>query len=215
MNKRTSIFLILCILVSGGYGQIQPQQNTIAEERIHVNASSATVLQWFRWIEREKRITLSYNPSQINLNKIRRIEHPRDMTVEELLEEILKGYRIRTISPATDKLLIHIVRPETFCLSGTVSETGSDERLYGAAILLENSSDGKRYTLSDENGTFRFLIPEGHYKMSINYMGYQPYEQSIYIGRDCRLFPKLNPLFFELDEVTVKYPINKEMNWMN
>lgn len=164
MNKRTNIFLILCILVSGGYGQIQPQQSTIAEERIHVNASSATVLQWFRWIEREKRITLSYNPSQINLNKIRRIEQARDMTVEELLEEILKGYRIRTISLATDKLLIQIVRPETFCLSGTVSETGSDERLYGAAILLENSSDGKNIHFPMKTVSSAFLFPKGTIK---------------------------------------------------
>lgn len=204
MNKRTNIFLILCMLLSGGYGQIKPQQSSIAEERIHVNASSATVLQWFRWIEKEKGLTLSYNPSQIDLNKVCRIEHSQEMTIEELIEEILKGYRIRTTSLASDKLLIQVVRPETFCLSGTVSESGSDERLYGAAILLENNSDGKKYTLSDENGIFRFLIPEGHYKMSISYMGYQPYERSIYISRDCRLFPKLKPLLFELDEVTVK-----------
>nr|WP_325289549.1 hypothetical protein [uncultured Bacteroides sp.] len=37
----------------------------LAEERISVSASSATVLQWFNKIEREARITLSYNPSHI------------------------------------------------------------------------------------------------------------------------------------------------------
>ena len=204
MNRRANIFLGVCMLTLTGYGQVISGQNIIAEKRIHVNASSATVLQWFRWIEKEKQITLSYNPSQIDLNKICRIEYPQEMTVETLLETILKGYHIRTASLAGDKLLIQVVRPEKFCLSGTVSEKGSNERLYGATILLENSSDGKRYTLSDENGVFRFLIPEGHYKMNISYMGYQPYEQSVYISKDCRLFPKLNPLLFELDEVTVK-----------
>ena len=204
MNKRTNTFWVVCMLTLGGYGQNMPERNTIAEERIQVNASSATVLQWFHWIEKEKQITLSYNPSQIDLNKTFRMRHSQEMTIEKLLETILKEYHIRTTSLTNDKLLIQIVRPATFCLSGTVSETGSNERLYGATILLENGSEGKRYTLSDENGVFRFLVPEGPYKMTISYMGYQPYERSVYIGRDCQLFPKLSPLLFELDEVTVK-----------
>ena len=132
MNKRTNIFLILCMLLSGGYGQIKPQQSSIAEERIHVNASSATVLQWFRWIEKEKGLTLSYNPSQIDLNKVCRIEHSQEMTIEELIEEILKGYRIRTTSLASDKLLIQVVRPR---LSASVVQCPDPETTDGYTEL--------------------------------------------------------------------------------
>jgi hypothetical protein len=202
--NRTAIFIGLFLLTLSGYGQNASHQRTVAEERVHVTPSSATVLQWFQWIEKKKHITLSYNSSQIDLSRTCRIKREQDMSVSELLEKILEGYQFRTTLLSDDKLLIQIIRQEIYCLSGTVTESGSGERLYGAAVTLENQSAEIKYTLSDENGIFRLLVPEGHYKMKISYMGYQPYERSLYIRRDSKVFPQMSPLLFELEEVTVK-----------
>ena len=47
------------------WGQEVKSANTVAEEWIQVNSSSATVLQWFEWIEKSAGIVLSYNPAQM------------------------------------------------------------------------------------------------------------------------------------------------------
>ena len=56
------------------WGQEVKSANTVAEEWIQVNSSSATVLQWFEWIEKSTGIVLSYNPAQMELGEVRRIE---------------------------------------------------------------------------------------------------------------------------------------------
>lgn len=77
------------------WGQEVKSANTVAEEWIQVNSSSATVLQWFEWIEKSTGIVLSYNPAQMELGEVRRIEPEGRMTVEELLYRILSGYQVK------------------------------------------------------------------------------------------------------------------------
>ena len=74
-----SILFLLVTLVANG-------QNTVAEEVVKIDASSATVHSWFQQIERQTKITLSYNPSLINLNKRIGIGVSGKMKVTQLLE---------------------------------------------------------------------------------------------------------------------------------
>ena len=169
-----------------------------------MTASSATVLQWFGYIERQLDLTLSYNPSLIDLHKTCRISASGQMTVSQLLALVLEGYRFRTTFIPPRKLAIQIHRPQTYCLSGSVAEEGSGERLYGAVVVLDDGKEGKWHALTDADGRFRLYLPEGYYRMNISYMGYQPYTQPVRVDRNRTLRPALTPQLFEIAEVTVK-----------
>lgn len=161
-------------------------------------------MQWFGYIERQLDLTLSYNPSLIDLQKTCRITASGQMTVSQLLALVLEGYRFRTTFIPPRKLAIQIHRPQTYCLSGSVAEEGSGERLYGAVVVLDDGKEGKWHALTDADGRFRLYLPEGYYRMNISYMGYQPYTQPVRVDRDRTLRPALTPQLFEIAEVTVK-----------
>lgn len=161
-------------------------------------------MQWFGYIERQLDLTLSYNPSLIDLHKTCRISASGQMTVSQLLALVLEGYRFRTTFIPSRKLAIQIHRPQTYCLSGSVAEEGSGERLYGAVVVLDDGKEGKWHALTDADGRFRLYLPEGYYRMNISYMGYQPYTQPVRVDRDRTLRPALTPQLFEIAEVTVK-----------
>lgn len=161
-------------------------------------------MQWFGYIERQLDLTLSYNPSLIDLQKTCRITTSGQMTVSQLLALVLEGYRFRTTFIPPRKLAIQIHRPQTYCLSGSVAEEGSGERLYGAVVVLDDGKEGKWHALTDADGRFRLYLPEGYYRMNISYMGYQPYTQPVRVDRDRTLRPALTPQLFEIAEVTVK-----------
>ena len=96
-----SILFLLVTLVANG-------QNTVAEEVVKIDASSATVHSWFQQIERQTKITLSYNPSLINLNQRIGIGVSGKMKVSQLLGIILKNYEYNLIPLDNRKLLIQI-----------------------------------------------------------------------------------------------------------
>lgn len=204
-RKRHVIFTVFILLsITFGHGQQATVTSNLAEERIQVTASSATVLQWFDKIEKEGHLTLSYNASLIDLHQICQIQVSQSMTISQLLKKILKGYQFETQVLPSRKLVIQIKRALSFSLHGIVEEEDSKERLYGAIIILDNGKGKKWHTLSDANGHFSLCAPEGNYQLSINYLGYQPYVRSILMDRKHDLHISMKPQLFEMEEVTVK-----------
>lgn len=194
----------VCLLSASLFGQEVSESRTITEEQLHVNASSATVLQWFRWIEKNKQITLSYNPSQIDLEQRCRIRESGDMTVGELLQKILKDYQLQTMETGFRKLALQVREKQYFQLNGTLYEADSQERLYGAVVTVTNQQGEAYHALSDVQGTFLLEIPEGIYQLRIAYLGYMTYEQKLEMNGPKTICPNLSPVPFEIDEVTVK-----------
>lgn len=189
---------------AGSMGQEVKSANTVAEEWIQVSSSSATVLQWFEWIEKSTGIVLSYNPAQMELGDVCRIEHGGKMTVETLVRRILSGYQMKIAVVPPRKLVVHARKIESYDVSGTVSEVDSEERLYGAVVTLEDK-DGKQWnTISNGKGIFRLHVPEGTYTVKTSYMGYTPQVQSVRVTRDCFIRTRMKPLLFEIEEITVE-----------
>ena len=206
MKSKWLLFLLWMCMVArpDAWGQEVKSANTVAEEWIQVNSSSATVLQWFEWIEKSTGIVLSYNPAQMELGDVCRIEHGGKMTVETLVRRILSGYQVKIAVVPPRKLVIHARKIESYDVSGTVSEEDSEERLYGAVVTLEDK-DGKQWnTISNGKGIFRLHVPEGTYTLKTSYMGYAPQSQSVRVTRDCFVRTCLKPLLFEIEEVTVE-----------
>lgn len=206
---KLKLCLILAVTVAlcgmtGVYGQESGPAHTVAEETLQVDASSATVLQWFHRIEREKRIVLSYNASLIDLNRVIRVEKARRMTVAELLEVVLDGYVFKTDFIPPRKLVIQVREKENFYVSGTVFEEGSKERLYGAVVSLEDGKGKQWNCISDGNGVFKLYAPEGTYRLTVSYMGYSPYNRQVRVDKDRFVTAQLQPLSFEMEEVTVE-----------
>ena len=71
--RRIVTALAVCLLAVTLRGQ-ETDRSTVTEERIQVRASSATVLQWFRLIERDARLVLSYDPTSVDLNRKCRVD---------------------------------------------------------------------------------------------------------------------------------------------
>ena len=204
MNRLQLLFSIIALLWVHSSSGENAKPDAIAEERISVAASSATVLQWFDQIEKQCGITLSYNPSAIDLDQVCTFKTAGTTTVGKLLKLLLKEYTFKTTVIPPRKLVIQIGEEKFFTLSGTICEEGSSEKLYGAIVSLYDPAGKRQYTLSDENGRFKLPLPEGAYRLVISCMGYEPYEQTITADRDLSLTPRLKALLYEIDEVTVK-----------
>ncbi len=162
------------------------------------------MLQWFDQIEKQCGITLSYNPSAIDLDQVCTFKTAGTTTVGRLLKILLKEYTFKTTVIPPRKLVIQIGEEKFYTLSGTICEEGSSEKLYGAIVSLYDPSGKRQYTLSDENGRFKLPLPEGEYRLVISCMGYEPYEQTITADRNLTLTPQLKALLYEINEVTVK-----------
>ena len=201
--RRIVTALAVCLLAVTLRGQ-ETDRGTVTEERIQVRASSATVLQWFRLIERDARLVLSYDPTSVDLNRKCRVDVSGEMTVDDLLKQVLKDYHFQTVRTTPGRLALQVRRRAECDIDGTVVEKGSGERLYGAVLTLEDEGGGKLYAVTDEHGGFRIHAVEGIYTLGISYMGYSPYRQRLQVCRDRTLRLQLTPLPFEIDEVTVK-----------
>lgn len=96
---------------------------------------------------------------------------------------------------------------KAYTVSGTIISIENNEVLPGAHAILTNTDDGTRVgEASDTEGNFSIAnVAAGNYKLSINYIGYQVFEQAIQV-QDADL--KLGNLFLAeealiIDEIQV------------
>ena len=204
MRKGDHKFILILLLLTTF---IKPLplfgEETVAGERISISGSSATVSQWFAKIEQLKNIVLSYDPSSIDMSQVVTVESG-EPTVEELLTKVLDGYNVKLKYLPPRKLVIHAVKVRQYYISGTVAESGSEEKLMGAIVTADDGKGGTVFARTDDNGFFRMYLPGGGYTLKISYLGFYPYSRELKIMSDRFLNVKLEPLLFEMEEVTVR-----------
>jgi len=204
MRKGDHKFILILLLLTTF---IKPLplfgEETVAGERISISGSSATVSQWFAKIEQLKNIVLSYDPSSIDMSQVVTVESG-EPTVEELLTKVLDGYNVKLKYLPPRKLVIHAVKVRQYYVSGTVAESGSEEKLMGAIVTADDGNGGTVFARTDDNGFFRMYLPGGGYTLKISYLGFYPYSRDLKIVSDRFLNVKLEPLLFEMEEVTVR-----------
>lgn len=125
MRSRLYILLLWAVAllsITEADGQELKPSSTVAEERVQVSASSATVLQWFGLIEQQCGIVLSYNPAQIDLTKVCTVEAGGSMTVARLLSLVLKDYKFKTAFVPPRKLVIQVQKQEDYYVRGKVGK---------------------------------------------------------------------------------------------
>lgn len=176
----------------------------MADCELTVQSRKQPLMAWFEWIEKEAGIRLAYNPAQISLSREVEVRSAGTVTVGELLKQLLSGYRFQTMEAPSRKLLIQVLPPEEYELSGMVREEESGEKLYGAVLWLEGA-DGKTYSaVTSENGFYRLALPQGKYHLKVSYMGYRTHESEVYVHANRWTDVRLKPQWYELGEVTVR-----------
>lgn len=176
----------------------------MADCELTVQSRKQPLMAWFEWIEKEAGIRLAYNPAQIALSREVEVRSAGTVTVGELLKQLLSGYRFQTMEAPSRKLLIQVLPPEEYELSGMVREEESGEKLYGAVLWLEGA-DGKTYSaVTSENGFYRLALPQGKYHLKVSYMGYRTHESEVYVHANRWTDVRLKPQWYELGEVTVR-----------
>lgn len=178
-------------------------KHKLTDEVLFVRASSASVLQWLGMIEKQKDISISFNQSNIDMEKICTLKQSATMSIAKLLDIILKDYRYNIAEMPGRKLVIRIDAKSEFTVSGTITDDSTSEKLYGAIVMVADIDGKKFYTTSNENGSYSLRLTEGDYTIEISYMGYEKFSAPLHLYSRKRFDLNLKPTMFEVDEVTV------------
>ncbi|WP_424000477.1 TonB-dependent receptor [Maribacter sp. IgM3_T14_3] len=95
---------------------------------------------------------------------------------------------------------------QKFTLSGTISESSSNETLIGVTIAIPELSTG---VTTNEYGFYSITLPEGTYKVLISYLGFKDVLQEISLTENRRLDYLLDEEAEELEEVVVTENVEK------
>ena len=72
---------------------------------------------------------------------------------------------------------------DKFTLSGTITDTNSNETLIGVNVLIPELKTG---VTTNEYGFYSITIPKGNYTIQISYLGYQTLEESITLNQNIK-----------------------------
>ena len=103
-------------------------------------------------------------------------------------------------------ILFFIFFPATviaqFSISGTVSESNSNEPLIGATVKVENTF---LVAITDANGNFTFRnLKASNYNISVSYVGYQSISKKIKVDGDKTIDFKLKVQILDRDAAVVE-----------
>ena len=90
---------------------------------------------------------------------------------------------------------------EKFTLSGTISDSNSNETLIGVNLFIPELKTG---TTTNEYGFYSITIPKGSYTIQISYMGYTSLEEKIVLEQNTKTNFKLFTTETTLKEVIIK-----------
>ncbi len=89
---------------------------------------------------------------------------------------------------------------EKFTLSGTITEANSNETLIGVTIAVSELRTG---TTTNEYGFYSLTLPEGTYRITVSYLGFQDIVETVTLDRNLKRDFSLLEKAEELDEVVV------------
>jgi hypothetical protein len=89
---------------------------------------------------------------------------------------------------------------EKFTLSGTLTDSGSNETIIGSTIYIKELQTG---VSTNEYGFYSISLPAGTYTVQISSIGFGSIEETVVLDRNIRKNYKLEPGVQELEEVVV------------
>ncbi|NNE31393.1 MAG: TonB-dependent receptor [Winogradskyella sp.] len=95
---------------------------------------------------------------------------------------------------------------EKFTLSGTITDSNSNETLIGVNIIIPEIQSG---TVTNEYGFYSITLPEGTYNIQISYLGFKTILETIVLSYNQIKNYKLIETAESLDEVIIKEDVEK------
>lgn len=95
---------------------------------------------------------------------------------------------------------------EKYTLSGTITDTASNETLIGVSILFPELSDG---VVTNSYGFYSVTLPEGTYKLQVRYLGYKTVIETIELNGDLKRNFSLSEALESLDEVIIEEKVER------
>ncbi len=92
-------------------------------------------------------------------------------------------------------------------INGFVEEIGTLKDLIGATIFVKSKDIG---CITNSYGFYSIKLPVGEYTIQVRCLGYEPFEQKIYIWDDTRFNIKLKAKSYNVNEVVVNYRDSNE-----
>lgn len=95
---------------------------------------------------------------------------------------------------------------EKFSLSGTISDSNTNETLIGVTVIIEELKTG---TTTNEYGFYSITLPKGNYTVRYTYIGFQDIVEQINLTENIRKNVSLKETDYQLDEIIVSENIEK------
>ena len=89
---------------------------------------------------------------------------------------------------------------EKFTLSGTVTDSNSNETLIGASVFIK---EAQASVSTNEYGFFSISLPEGTYTVEISYVSFGTITETVTLNQNIRKTYGLNSATQELEEVII------------
>ena len=99
-----------------------------------------------------------------------------------------------------------ILSQEKFTLSGTITDSQSNETLIGVNILVPEIQSG---TMTNEYGFYSITLPKGTYNIQISYLGFETIIETINLNQNISKNYKLIEASESLGEVVIKENVEK------
>jgi len=95
---------------------------------------------------------------------------------------------------------------QKYTLSGTISEAASNETLIGVTVAIPELQTG---VTTNEYGFYSITLPEGEYRILVNYLGFKDVVQTISFNQNQRINFQLVEEAEQLEEVIVTEDVEK------
>ncbi len=114
----------------------------------------------------------------------------------------LKGY----LSAILLLLFASTFAQEKFTLSGTLTDSGSNETIIGSTIYIKELQTG---VATNEYGFYSISLPAGTYTVQISSIGFGSIEETVVLDKNIRKNYKLEPGVQDIEEVVISNDIPK------
>jgi TonB-linked SusC/RagA family outer membrane protein len=201
--KLTSLLLLVTLLQVNASVFSQSERFTYKADKIQVR-------ELLDKIESESGYKFLYRSDYLNTNILEL--DAKNVTLQELLSLAFDKSDI-TYKILEDKLVV--IAPKSLStglqqqkITGTITDSNTDEPIIGANILIEGTTIG---VVSDLNGKFSMEVPKSGSTLVVSFLGYLP--EHILLTGQTSLTIKLVPDITKLDEVVVVgYGTQKKTN---
>lgn len=140
--------------------------------------SKASIIEFLQDVNRHSGLVIEYSSTSFEANKVIEL-NGNVTTLGAVLEKVLEGQNVKLLEhnnkiilvPSAEPFTMVHLLPARYSFFGYLKEAESKEPLINATIYEPASQRG---VVSNNQGYFNFLLPEGKHTLEISYGGLQP-----------------------------------------